>query len=184
MNRLRTAVLVVILLSGPGHATSQEPAPISVSVMAEVAGTTTALTSEELRDTAIVLLAAKAPYFQIRDEGILSFVVDARCTDVSTTDTACNIYLSFSRFSDWRSPFAGRTIRVTLVASVVGASGVTSRAYEAAIRLIESGRVPLERMHTHDFALEEAAHAIELLAGEVPGASSIHSCLLPDRRKG
>ncbi len=67
---------------------------------------------------------------------------------------------------------------------IQGAFGVTSHAYEAAIRLIESGRVPLERMHTHDFALEEAAYAIELLAGEVPGASSIHSCLLPGRSAG
>jgi threonine dehydrogenase-like Zn-dependent dehydrogenase len=65
--------------------------------------------------------------------------------------------------------------------SIRGAFGVTSRAYEAAIRLIESGRVPIEKMHTHDFALEEAEAAILTLAGEAPGESSIHSCLLPDR---
>lgn len=65
--------------------------------------------------------------------------------------------------------------------SIRGAFGVTSRAYEAAIRLIESGRVPIEKMHTHDFALEEAEQAIRTLAGEGPGESSIHSCLLPDR---
>ncbi len=63
--------------------------------------------------------------------------------------------------------------------NVMGAFGVTARAYEAAIRLIESGRVPLERMHTHDFALEEAERAIQMLGGEVPGEQSIHSCLLP-----
>ena len=63
--------------------------------------------------------------------------------------------------------------------TIRGALGVTSRAYEAAIRLIESGKVPLEHMHTHDFALEEAELAIRTLAGEVPGAESIHSCLLP-----
>ena len=62
---------------------------------------------------------------------------------------------------------------------LMGAFGVTSPSYTAAIRLIESGRVPLERMHTHDFALGDAAHAIELLAGEVPGEQSIHSCLVP-----
>lgn len=66
--------------------------------------------------------------------------------------------------------------------TVKGAFGVTSRAYNSAIRLIESGKVPLEKMHTHDFALEEAERAIQLLAGEVEGESSIHSCLLPDRR--
>jgi hypothetical protein len=48
--------------------------------------------------------------------------------------------------------------------------------------LIESGRVPIERMHTHDFALEDAEHAIKLLAGEIPGEQSIHSCLRPDLR--
>jgi threonine dehydrogenase-like Zn-dependent dehydrogenase len=65
--------------------------------------------------------------------------------------------------------------------TIRGAFGVTSRAYEAAIRLIESGRVPIARMHTHDFALEEAELAIRTLAGEAPGEPSIHSCLLPDR---
>ena len=38
--------------------------------------------------------------------------------------------------------------------TIKGAFGVTWRAYESAIRLIESGRVPLEKMHTHDFPLE------------------------------
>ncbi|TMA60879.1 MAG: zinc-binding dehydrogenase [Deltaproteobacteria bacterium] len=62
--------------------------------------------------------------------------------------------------------------------TIRGAFGVTTRAYDAAIRLIESGRVPLARMHTHDFPLEEAELAIRTLAGEVPGETSIHSCLL------
>lgn len=63
--------------------------------------------------------------------------------------------------------------------TIRGAFGVTSRAYSSAIRLIESGRVALEKMHTHDFPLEQAEYAIRLLAGEIPGESSIHSCLLP-----
>jgi threonine dehydrogenase-like Zn-dependent dehydrogenase len=63
--------------------------------------------------------------------------------------------------------------------TVSGAFGVTSPAYRAAIRLLESGRLPLERMHTHDFPLEEAERAIRTLAGEEPGGASIHSCLLP-----
>jgi threonine dehydrogenase-like Zn-dependent dehydrogenase len=63
--------------------------------------------------------------------------------------------------------------------TIKGAFGVTWRAYESAIRVIESGRVPLERMHTHDFPLEQAELAIQTLAGEVQGASSIHSCLIP-----
>jgi threonine dehydrogenase-like Zn-dependent dehydrogenase len=65
--------------------------------------------------------------------------------------------------------------------SIRGAFGVTRRSYEAAIRLIESGRVPIGKMHTHDFALEEAETAIRTLAGEEPGEPSIHSCLLPER---
>jgi threonine dehydrogenase-like Zn-dependent dehydrogenase len=63
--------------------------------------------------------------------------------------------------------------------TIKGAFGVTSKSYDSAIRLIESGRVPLEKMHTHDFGLEEAERAIQMLGGEVPGESSIHSCLLP-----
>src|SRR5882724_832064 len=65
---------------------------------------------------------------------------------------------------------------------IKGAFAVTSRAYQAAIRLIESGRVPLAKMHTHDFALEDAERAIRTLAGEEPGESSIHSCLVPSGR--
>jgi len=63
--------------------------------------------------------------------------------------------------------------------SIKGALGVTWKSYDAAIRLIESGRVPLAKMHTHDFPLEQAEQAIRMLGGEIPGESSIHSCLLP-----
>ena len=63
--------------------------------------------------------------------------------------------------------------------TIKGVLGVTYRAYESAIRLIESGRVPLAQMHTHDFPLEQAELAIQTLAGEVPGSASIHSCLVP-----
>jgi threonine dehydrogenase-like Zn-dependent dehydrogenase len=63
--------------------------------------------------------------------------------------------------------------------TILGAFAVTSRGYDSAIRLIESGRVPLEKMHTHDFALEDAEEAIRTLAGESGGEPSIHSCLLP-----
>lgn len=63
--------------------------------------------------------------------------------------------------------------------TIHGAFGVTAHAYDAAIRLIESGRVPLARMHTHDFGLADAERAIRTLAGEEAGPASIHSCLLP-----
>ena len=61
-----------------------------------------------------------------------------------------------------------------------GAIGVTRSGYANAIRLLESRRFPVERMHTHDFRLEEAERAIRTLAREIPGEESIHSCLLPE----
>lgn len=63
---------------------------------------------------------------------------------------------------------------------VLGAFGVTSSGYRKAIDLIESGTVPLDKMHTHNFSIEEAETAIRTLAREVPGDESIHSCLIPD----
>jgi len=60
-----------------------------------------------------------------------------------------------------------------------GAIGVTSSGYRSAIRLLESGRVPVERMHTHRFGLTDAELAIRTLAREIPGEESIHSCLIP-----
>ena len=53
------------------------------------------------------------------------------------------------------------------------------RAYAPAVRLIESGRYPLEKMHTHTLPLEKAEHAIRILAGEVPGEEAIHIALKP-----
>ena len=63
--------------------------------------------------------------------------------------------------------------------TVKGAMGVTSTGYKAAIRLIESGQIALEKMHTHNFALEEAELAIRTLAREIPEVESVHSCLIP-----
>lgn len=60
-----------------------------------------------------------------------------------------------------------------------GAFGVTSSGYRKAIDLIHSRQVPLEKMHTHDFAIRDAETAIRTLAREIPGEESIHSCLLP-----
>jgi threonine dehydrogenase-like Zn-dependent dehydrogenase len=62
-----------------------------------------------------------------------------------------------------------------------GAIGVTSSAYRNAIRLIESRRLPLERMHTHDFALADAEQAIRTLARELPGEDAIHCALFPEQ---
>jgi threonine dehydrogenase-like Zn-dependent dehydrogenase len=64
--------------------------------------------------------------------------------------------------------------------AVRGAIGVTSSAYANAIRLIESRKLPLGEMHTHDFDLRDAERAIRTLAREIPGEESIHSCLVPE----
>jgi len=60
-----------------------------------------------------------------------------------------------------------------------GAIGVTSSGYQSAIQVIESGKVPMAAMHTHNFKLEEAELAIKTLAREIEGQESIHSCLIP-----
>jgi threonine dehydrogenase-like Zn-dependent dehydrogenase len=65
--------------------------------------------------------------------------------------------------------------------TVRGVIGVTWTGYESAIRLIESRRAPVEKMHTHEFGLREAELAIRALAGEVPDVRPIHACLLPAR---
>ena len=64
--------------------------------------------------------------------------------------------------------------------TIQGAIGVTSSGYRAAIRLLESGKIAFEKMHTHDFKLEEAELAIRTLAREIPDDESIHSCLIPE----
>lgn len=63
--------------------------------------------------------------------------------------------------------------------TVVGAFGVDARAYAEAIRIIESRRFPLEKLHTHTFGLDDTARAIEVLAGEVPGESAVHVSVHP-----
>jgi threonine dehydrogenase-like Zn-dependent dehydrogenase len=64
--------------------------------------------------------------------------------------------------------------------SIRGAMGVTASGYTSAIRLLESRKSPLHKMHTHDFDLRDAELAIRTLAREIPGEESIHSCLLPN----
>jgi threonine dehydrogenase-like Zn-dependent dehydrogenase len=64
--------------------------------------------------------------------------------------------------------------------TVQGAFGVDATAMAEAIALIESRRFPLERMHTHTFGLEDTAHAIEVLAGEVPGEQAVHVSVHPN----
>jgi threonine dehydrogenase-like Zn-dependent dehydrogenase len=63
--------------------------------------------------------------------------------------------------------------------TVKGALGVDYANYERAIRVIESGRYPLHRIHSHTLPVEEADTALRLLAREVPGQEALHIALVP-----
>ena len=52
-------------------------------------------------------------------------------------------------------------------ANLRGVRGLDRESYTRALRLIASGRYPLERMHTHDFPLQELERAIRTLSGEI-----------------
>ena len=63
--------------------------------------------------------------------------------------------------------------------TVMGALGVDHDSYERAVRLIESRKYPLENMHTHTLPLDQAEHALDLLAGKVSGEDAVHIALVP-----
>lgn len=52
-------------------------------------------------------------------------------------------------------------------------------AYREALRLLAENKYDLARLHTHSFPLEQAARAIETLAGEIAGESAICVSLHP-----
>ena len=63
--------------------------------------------------------------------------------------------------------------------TIRGVFGVDFQAYGPAVRLIESGKYPLERMHTHTLPLEEAERALQVLAREIEGEDAVHIALVP-----
>ena len=63
--------------------------------------------------------------------------------------------------------------------TIHGVFGVDFQAYAPAVRMIESGTYPLERMHTHTLPLEQAERALQILAREVEGEEAIHIALVP-----
>jgi threonine dehydrogenase-like Zn-dependent dehydrogenase len=64
--------------------------------------------------------------------------------------------------------------------TVKGAFGVNAEAYIEAIRIIESGRFPLEKLHSGKFALAETETAIQ----ELGDGNAVHVCVCPDGRGG
>jgi len=62
---------------------------------------------------------------------------------------------------------------------IVGALSTSDWSVGQAIRTIESGRYPLELLHTHRLPLEKVEHAVHLLAGEVPDDTPLHISILP-----
>ena len=59
-----------------------------------------------------------------------------------------------------------------------GVWGRDSRSVPAALRLIESGRYPLEKLCTHRFAVEDTARALQTAARET-GDDAVHVSIIP-----
>ena len=63
--------------------------------------------------------------------------------------------------------------------TVIGARGVTAPGYREALSIIDSGRVPVDQMRTHQFALADAELAIRTLSGEVEREDAINVVIRP-----
>ena len=61
--------------------------------------------------------------------------------------------------------------------TVRGVRAVDHQSFRLAVRLLESGRVPLERLHTHHFPLDRAAEAVRTLTD--PAAEAIAVTIEP-----
>ena len=62
--------------------------------------------------------------------------------------------------------------------TMVGVLASAHWATQQAIRVIESGRLPLGLMHTHSLPIDQVEHAIKALAGEIPGERALHVSIL------
>jgi len=63
--------------------------------------------------------------------------------------------------------------------TIKGVKNADNDSFETAVRLIESGHYPFEKMHTHSFALEQLERAIHVLAGRVAGEQAVSVSLDP-----
>ena len=62
---------------------------------------------------------------------------------------------------------------------LLGAHTHNMDSVEPAIRIIESGKYPLEKMVTHHFPLEQAELAVKTAAGLIPGEEPINVVIVP-----
>ncbi|HLC26449.1 MAG TPA: alcohol dehydrogenase catalytic domain-containing protein [bacterium] len=63
--------------------------------------------------------------------------------------------------------------------SVKGVFSKSSQATVAAVRLVESGRYPLEKMVSHIYPLERAEEAVRAAGGDLPGVEPIKVAVVP-----
>jgi len=67
---------------------------------------------------------------------------------------------------------------VVRMLEIRGVRAVDYASFQQAIRVIERGLAPIERLHTHEFPLERAADALRTLTGET-GSGAIHVTIEP-----
>jgi len=61
-----------------------------------------------------------------------------------------------------------------------GTLGTRAWSFARAVDVIESGRYPLEKFHTHTFSLDELEHAIKLQGGEIDDDNGFHITVTPN----
>lgn len=108
---------------------------------------------------------------------VTSYAVDAVTQAIDLARRGGRVVLAGTKGGRAVPEFVSDRI-VTKELTVMGALGVDWAAYEHAIRLIESGRYPLEKLHTHTLPLAEAERGIRMLSGET-GEPAIHIALVP-----
>jgi threonine dehydrogenase-like Zn-dependent dehydrogenase len=63
--------------------------------------------------------------------------------------------------------------------TIRGVKNADFDSFAIAVKLIESGKYPFEKMHTHSFALSDLERAIQTLAGRVAGEQAVCVSLDP-----
>jgi threonine dehydrogenase-like Zn-dependent dehydrogenase len=63
--------------------------------------------------------------------------------------------------------------------TIKGVKNADYRSFEVAIKLIESRKYPLEKMHTHTFGLNNLEQALLTLAGRIPGENAVSVSINP-----